>query len=277
MNREINLILPGSGFLLPVYVGAIKSLSSHKIMIRQIAATSGGAIAAVLYAANPSIGSLSYLVLEHDWSPFMRVEDLSGLFRLAARGGWCNPKALHKFLLAKTCNMRFRDLGELDLQIVATNLNTHEREIFSKDATPDVLLADAARASSSIPLIYPPYKLDGEYYVDGGMCDDAPSDLVDRVGVARENIGLWIGGKTLGNAYKNNVINEITNSFNTLFMSAAKLERKMRGVEWVDINVDRRDALNAGISGQEKMELLKKGEEAMYAHISDGWVLGHDY
>ncbi len=277
MNREINLILPGSGFLLPVYVGAIKAILARRIVIRQIAATSGGAIASVLYAANPSIASLSDLVLERDWSPFMRVEDLGGLFRLAARGGWCNPKALHKFLLANTCDMRFRDLREIDLQIVATNLNSHEREIFSKDVTPDVLLADAARASSSIPLIYPPYKLDGEYYVDGGMCDDAPSDLADRVDGARENVGMWIGGKTVGNAYKNNVINEITNSFNTLFMSAAKLERKMSGVEWVDVNVDRRDALNAGISRQEKMELLKKGEEAMNDHITDGWVLGHDY
>lgn len=62
--------------------------------------------------------------------------------------------------------------------IVAYDLKAGERTAFGTAAAPDVGLADAVAASSAIPLIFHPYRIGDDLYVDGGISSGTHADLV---------------------------------------------------------------------------------------------------
>ena len=62
MNRNIKLVLSGSGTLYPVFVGAIKRLIKKGHQVQAICGTSGGAIVAAAIAGGMPIEDLEKLV-----------------------------------------------------------------------------------------------------------------------------------------------------------------------------------------------------------------------
>jgi len=62
--------------------------------------------------------------------------------------------------------------------IPAFDLQARRRVVFGTEAAPDVGLADAVAASSAVPFVYEPVKLDGRWYVDGGVTSGTSADLV---------------------------------------------------------------------------------------------------
>lgn len=55
----------------------------------------------------------------------------------------------------------------INLYVNAINLNTAEKVIFSTENTPNVSVIDAVKASMSVPFLYQPVLIDGEYFMDG--------------------------------------------------------------------------------------------------------------
>jgi NTE family protein len=62
--------------------------------------------------------------------------------------------------------------------VTAFDVRSRRRVAFGTSTAPDVSLADAVAASSSIPLVFRPYLLDGRLYVDGGVMSGTHADLV---------------------------------------------------------------------------------------------------
>lgn len=74
----------------------------------------------------------------------------------------------------------FRDLDP-ELHIVACALDTDERVVFSRFHNAHVPISRAAAASSAIPVLFKPVRIDGVDYVDGGIKGNAAIDVaVDR-------------------------------------------------------------------------------------------------
>lgn len=82
----------------------------------------------------------------------------------------------------------FRDLALLrhyfptvfkKLIIVAVKYPNNILMIFNADQTPDVEIAMACRASSSIPVLLEPAVIDHQQYIDGGVYDNIPTDYFD--------------------------------------------------------------------------------------------------
>lgn len=65
------------------------------------------------------------------------------------------------------------------LIIIAVKYPDGELKIFNSDQTPDVEIAMACRASSSIPVLLEPAVIDNQQYVDGGVYDNIPTDYFD--------------------------------------------------------------------------------------------------
>ncbi|APZ42955.1 patatin-like phospholipase family protein [Acidihalobacter ferrooxydans] len=174
---RIHLGLSGSGTLLSSEIGVLVALADAGIGVASMTGTSGGAIVAVLYAAQPDARALARLALEIDFRPMMQFFSFTNPVRLLLRQGICNPGPLHRFLLQRTQGARFRDL-DLPLRITATDYQTSRLMVFSAATTPEVRIADAARASSSLPFVYPPARVGGRLYMDGGLCLDIPAPLL---------------------------------------------------------------------------------------------------
>jgi NTE family protein len=61
---------------------------------------------------------------------------------------------------------------------VAYDLEERTRVAFGTDQAPDVALRDAVAASSAVPVIFDPHRIDGRPYVDGGVASGTHADLV---------------------------------------------------------------------------------------------------
>jgi|FLYL01.1.fsa_nt_gi NTE family protein len=62
--------------------------------------------------------------------------------------------------------------------ITAFDVQDRRRVAFGTEGAPRVGLADAVAASSAIPVVFQPYRIDGRYYVDGGVMSGTHADLV---------------------------------------------------------------------------------------------------
>ena len=81
----------------------------------------------------------------------------------------------------------------IPLKIVASNLSTQEPTIFSKDQWPAMPVADAVRASISIPFFFCPTIQVSEMLVDGGLMSNFPAWVFDK-----ERNGFRISIPTIG-------------------------------------------------------------------------------
>jgi NTE family protein len=72
----------------------------------------------------------------------------------------------------------FGDFGVDDrppLKVVSANLSARQLQLFSPEKTPDVPVADAVAASICLPVIFQPWRLNGDLHVDGGIVSNLPA------------------------------------------------------------------------------------------------------
>jgi predicted acylesterase/phospholipase RssA len=90
----------------------------------------------------------------------------------------------------------------VNLYVCAINLNKNEEVIFSVDNTPNISVFDAVRASITLPLYIKPLKIEGEYYIDGGIKNNFPINVFSNV--PKDNIlGIMI---RIDNEYEPTII-----------------------------------------------------------------------
>ena len=69
--------------------------------------------------------------------------------------------------------VKFSDI-EKDIFVLATDIKTNKRFVFSKYSTPDFELAKAVRISSSFPGLMKPAEIDDRILVDGDLAKSLP-------------------------------------------------------------------------------------------------------
>jgi len=95
------------------------------------------------------------------------------------RRGFLGGEKIKKLLARSIGQAHFCDLLR-PLRVVATNLMTLERKVFDSGE-----VATAVHASSAIPGVCVPVEIDGEQYVDGGVVDPLPVDLLREQGIEK--------------------------------------------------------------------------------------------
>jgi NTE family protein len=85
-------------------------------------------------------------------------------------------KYMRTLLTAAGGSDNFDDLRR-ELFVIATELDTGERAIFSTGAACRVPISTAVAASAAMPLVYKPVRICGTEYVDGGLRGNASVDL----------------------------------------------------------------------------------------------------
>ncbi|MBI5632786.1 MAG: patatin-like phospholipase family protein [Nitrospirae bacterium] len=199
---KIGLVLGGGGAKGAAHIGVLKVLEEQKIPVDYIAGTSMGAIVGALYASGLSASELEKVVTTIDWKDvfsgdparqdidFRRKREdytiLSGLALGVKDGKLVMPKGLIKdqkvnvlfeMLMLHTSDVKNFDKLPVPFRAVAADLETGEMVVL-KDGS----LADAARASMSVPGAFPPIELGGRFLIDGGMVRNVPVDIVRQMG-----------------------------------------------------------------------------------------------
>ena len=196
-----NLVFEGGGVKGIAYVGALEVLDREGILkdIKRVAGTSAGAMIAVLVGLGFSAEELRKILWDIDFNNFM--DDTWGVIRdtkrLIKEYGWYKGDFFRNLMAGyvkeKTGNgeATFREVETMrlsgkpfrDISLIGSDLSTGVSRIFSAQFTPDVKVADAARISMSIPLIFSAVKGvkgDKHIYVDGGLLDNYYIKVFDR-------------------------------------------------------------------------------------------------
>lgn len=213
-----NLALKGGGVKGIAYVGAIRVLDKAGLFdgIERVAGTSVGSLMAGMISAGYSVDQIENL-LKHklDLKKFkMGFNPIQFFRRYGIYSGAYILDFIHGFLANSPKklppNVTFRQMEEAgckSLFVFACDLNTHSAAEFSAYQTPDVLVAEAIRASMSIPIFFKAWQFtdanpNDHIYVDGGLAFNYPLAFFDNERFApppdyinEDTIGLYLHDK----------------------------------------------------------------------------------
>jgi NTE family protein len=173
---RIGIALSSGGAKGLAHVGVIQVLEENGIEIDVIAGSSMGAYVGSLWAHGYTGEALERIAreLESRWGLLYLVDPV-----VPPREGFIRTRRTARRLQRSIGDSRFSELIR-PLRVVATQLETMERVIFSSGE-----VVKAVEASIAIPGICVPVTIDGETYIDGGIADPLPVDVLVEMGIER--------------------------------------------------------------------------------------------
>jgi NTE family protein len=173
---RVGLALSSGGAKGLAHIGVIQVLEENGIEVDCIAGSSMGAYVGAIWSYGLDGPILEKIARE--------VEGRWGLLRLVdpvipPRRGFIRTRRVTGRLRKSIGEAHFSDLMR-PLRVLATRLDTLERVVFSSG---DV--AQAVDASIAIPGVCVPVTMDGETYIDGGIADPLPVDVLLEMGIER--------------------------------------------------------------------------------------------
>ena len=171
MNKRVGLVLGSGGARGLAHIGVLKVLIEEDIKIDFVAGSSAGAFIGAYFCINGEINGLEKIYRQMKRHDFLKLVDPAPLKYSLLKG-----KKLERFISGVLGDVDFKDL-KIPLSVVATDLERGETKIFEEGS-----VLDAVMASVSIPGVLPPREINGKYYVDGGLVDPTPVDILkDKV------------------------------------------------------------------------------------------------
>lgn len=177
-------VMSGGGNYGALQAGALEVLLAHGIQPDMLVGVSAGALNAAWLAAHPTpAGARRLAQIWRNSAPefFSSPGRLSMLLRLLqGKDSLLANDSLQQFIRKWAPDERtFGEFTRPRLYVVAARLADGAPRVFGDD--PDDCLLDGLMTSTALPLLYPPWQVDGVAYVDGG----AHSELPLQVAVAR--------------------------------------------------------------------------------------------
>src|SRR5213594_66572 len=201
-RARFGLALSGGGARGLAHIGVLKVLEELRVPIDVIAGTSIGAVVGGLYASGMSPDEIAREMERVDWVslfddrpprpdlPYRRKQDDSSAFFdlelglksgriLLPRGLIAGQKIgfLFKSLTAPAASIDDFDRLPIPFRAVATDLADGSMVVLSRGD-----LAEALRASMSLPGTLAPADIDGRHLVDGGLVRNLPVDVAWNMG-----------------------------------------------------------------------------------------------
>jgi NTE family protein len=169
MNQpKIGLALGSGGARGFAHLGVIKVLQDEGIPINLIAGSSMGALVGSFYGAGLEMDRLYKLSTAFKRKYFLDFT--------VPKMGFIAGKKVKEFIKVFTHGKKIEELS-IPLGIVATDLLTGEKVVFKTGP-----VANAVRASISIPGIFIPERYNGRILVDGGVSDRVPVSVAKEMG-----------------------------------------------------------------------------------------------
>jgi predicted acylesterase/phospholipase RssA len=176
-TMKVNGVFQGGGVKGIGLVGALRRVEQQEnVEFEGLAGTSAGAIVAALYAAGYTTEELRELLLETDFMTLLDAPRFRSL-QLWRRYGIHKGQKLYRWLyelLREKGVVKFEDLKDRDVKIIAADIRKKEVLVFDKKSHPSLEVAAAIRMSLSIPLFFEAYRHDQSLVVDGGLLTNYP-------------------------------------------------------------------------------------------------------
>jgi NTE family protein len=204
-TKRIGICLSGGAALGYAHIGVLQALEENNIHPNVISGSSMGAVIGVLYAQGITPEKMLTIVKDE------KIYKISTLlnFTFTKGNGISSHKTLRKLLKELIPINSFDSLGK-EYYVCVSNINNANYKIVGKGS----YLHDYIVASASIPFVYEGVKIDDSTYVDGGLFNNLPAEIL------KEKCDIVIGVDVLPYIEKQQI-----NSTNEMLMMS------IRGVE----------------------------------------------
>lgn len=283
--QKVGLVFSGGGAKGLAHIGTLKALEENNIPIDYITGTSMGAIVGGMYAAGYSPAQIEKIATSkefQDWVNGRYTSDYSFYFQKSSP----NPSILTaKMAIDTSLRLSFRPnlVNDIPLNFALLEFFSQASAI-AKDnfdnlfvpfrcMVSDILsqksitvskgsLAEAVRASMTVPLIYRPIKLDDKFMFDGGIYNNFPADVMQKEFKPDFIIGANVSSKTFNEYPKDD--DRLMNRF-LVYMFLSKSDSTLVGKNGIYIEPNLADYSSTNFYAVD--ELIKKGYEATMAEM----------
>jgi NTE family protein len=215
---RVALVLSGGGARGAAHAGVLEVLEELRIPIDCIAGTSAGAIVGGLYAVGLTPAETLSVYTDVDWDltfsdkPSRRIRSFRrklddaayiGALEVGIVGGELRLQSgviagqnINTLLKTKTLHASLQrdfDAFAIPFRAVATDMSTGRMVVLKSGD-----LAQAIRASMSVPAIFAPVEIDGRLLADGGLVRNVPVDVARAMGadvVIAVDVGTPLAGR----------------------------------------------------------------------------------
>ena len=161
---KCGLVLSGGGTRGFAHLGVAQALYEAGIYPDVISGTSAGSIAGAFLAAGKKPREIAELFKQGSFFQYTKLQiPRDGLMKLDGL----------KELIGKEIQAKNIEELPVPLFVTVSNLNTGEVEYRNKGSLEENVLA-----SSSIPILFAPVKINGHLFVDGGLLDNIPIEPI---------------------------------------------------------------------------------------------------
>jgi NTE family protein len=195
---SVALVLSGGGAMGVAHLPVLEAIEELNIPIDMIIGVSMGAIIGGLYCSGLTIDEIKTMLLTESWEPIFQDRPQNTLQNILDKSdfplkltlnrqlqpsmpsGYSSGVYVYELLKSYTLKIpSYYDFDELPIPFRsgAVNALSGELEIFKEGD-----IAEAIRASMSIPGVFQPIPIDGKYYIDGGVKDNFPLDVAKELG-----------------------------------------------------------------------------------------------
>lgn len=277
------LALSGGGIKGYAHVGVLKVLEQNNIHVAGIVGTSMGSIIGGLYASGYSADLLAHLIETSNLTQLLvntkdKAYGRSGM--LASGQGVIRPEIhydknwkvvgpmgifsggqLVEFLARKTDHVATTDFNKLPIPFaaVATDLSTGEKVVLCHGS-----LSSAMRASSSLPGVFDPWRLEGRWLVDGGLVSNMPVETARELFPGYPVVAVDLTSRLEPDSSLGSVFDVISQTITILTHQNVEAEAKLADV------LIHPDVKEYPVLGKTDVrEIFARGEEAARAAIPE--------
>ena len=181
-TKQIALVIGSGGVKCAASIGMMRVLQEANIQVNRVVGCSGGSLYGALIANHTDLGRME------EWSRVLwtnevmqgYVENLKaskdGTLRFSERSGMVNDAVMNRNLGQVYGDLEFSDL-KIPFKVVATDFLNGEKVTLSTGR-----IFDAIRASLAIPIIFPPWEVNGRLLIDGAVSNPLPIDVAIQDG-----------------------------------------------------------------------------------------------
>ncbi|MTI38343.1 patatin-like phospholipase family protein [Fulvivirga lutimaris] len=162
--KSVGLTLSGGGARGIAHLGVIKAFEEHGVKFDVLSGASAGAIIGALYSYGYSVNEILKIILDLKAFKFIQpAMSTKGLLKM---------DVIRKFLESYLPENSFEKL-KIPLFIAATNIRTGTTTYFESGDLIGIICA-----SSCIPVLFQPVTLENELYIDGGILNNLPTEII---------------------------------------------------------------------------------------------------
>ena len=245
---KVGLALGGGAARGFAHVGVIQVLEESGLRPDLVVGTSAGSLVAALYASGRNAAQMQQAAETMEEAAFT-----DWTLPIFSRG-MLRGEALSRYVNQQVGSKLIEQMP-LPLGIVATDLNSGQGVLFQRGDT-----GTAVRASSAVPAVFVPVKINGREYVDGGLVSPVPVRFARKMG-AEVVIAVDISSAPEGNPS--------SDTLQILLQTFAIMGKSINSYELKEADVVVRPAL-AGVSGADftvRRKSIDAGRAAMQSML----------